>query len=169
MWLISKICPIFGLPKSEIPTEPRINMGPELLVKAIKRSASAFEQILLSYKLQTTLAPTGYPLIIPIIIAIALSPGTLKTGFINLFKNLPKICIKLVRQSNSVAIKNGKSVGRTEFAHSFKPFCAASKLLAENKIRLKVNNIKSTVKKYFFIEITIKRMDNLDAPFINLE
>lgn len=102
------------------------------------------------------------------IIAIALSPGTLKIGFINLFKNLPKICMKFVWQSSSVAMKNGKSVGKTELAQSFRPVWAASKLFAENKIRLKVNDKNNTVKKYFFIEITINRIENFGSPFVSL-
>lgn len=52
IWLISKICPIFGVPKREIPTVPKINIGPELFVNARSLSASVFEQILLSYRLQ---------------------------------------------------------------------------------------------------------------------
>ena len=59
MCAINKIFPICAFPKREIPTEPSIKIGPELLVKAINLSASDLEQILLSYKLQTTLAPTG--------------------------------------------------------------------------------------------------------------
>ena len=76
--------------------------------------------------------------------------------------------MKFVRQSSSVAIKKGKRVGSTEFAQSFSPVWAATKLLAENKIRLKVNNKNITVKKYFFMEITIKCMGKLDAPFVSL-
>lgn len=91
-------------------------------------------------------------------IAIALSPGTLKTGFINLFRNFPKICIKFVLHNNSVAIKKGKSVGKTEFDHKNNPFLAASKLEAEKRIRLKVKIKNKTVKKYFRIEITINRI-----------
>lgn len=113
------------MPKRDTPTEPKIKIGPELFVKAINLSASDLEQTLFSYKLQTTFAPTGYPLIIPIIIAIALSPGTLKTGFMNLFRNFPRIWMKLVLHNNSVAMKNGKSVGKTEFAHKNIPiFCS---------------------------------------------
>lgn len=66
--------------------------------------------------------------------------------------------MKFVLHNNSVATKNGNRVGTTEFAHKIKPFLAASKLVAENKMRLKVNNKKRTVKKYFLIEITINRI-----------
>ena len=59
IWLINKVLPRATLPKRETPTEPKIKIGPELLVKAIRRSASDLEQILLSYRLHTTLAPTG--------------------------------------------------------------------------------------------------------------
>lgn len=95
---------------------------------------------------------------IPMIMAIVLSPGTLKTGFINLFKNLPNICIKLVLHNNSVATKKGKRVGTTDVAHNFKPFCAADKFDVENRIRLNVKSKNIIVKKYFLIEITINRI-----------
>ena len=66
--------------------------------------------------------------------------------------------MKFVLHNNSVATKNGKRVGTMEFAHKVKPFLAASKLLAENKIRVNVNNKNRTVKKYFFTEMTINRI-----------
>lgn len=94
----------------------------------------------------------------PIIIAMALSPGTLKTGFMKRFNDFPRICMKFVLHNNSVATKNGNRVGTTEFAHKIKPFLAASRFDAENKIRLRVNSKKSTVKKYFLIEITMNRI-----------
>lgn len=145
-------------PKRETPTVLKIKIGPELFVNDINRSASAFEQILLSYKLQTTFAPTGYPLMIPIISAIALSPGKLKTGFMNLLNNLPNSCIKLVLHNNSVATKKGNRVGTTDVAHNFNPFCAADKLDVENRTRLNVKSKNTTVKKYFLIEITKNRI-----------
>ena len=59
MWLINKTLPSFTSPKRDTPTEPNIKIGPELLVNAISRSASALEQILWSYKLHTNFAQTG--------------------------------------------------------------------------------------------------------------
>ena len=59
IWDINKIFPIWALPKRETPTVPNIKNGPELFVKAINLSASAFEQILFLYKLQTAVLPTG--------------------------------------------------------------------------------------------------------------
>lgn len=156
IWDINRITPILLSLNKAIPTVPNINKGPELLVKAISLSASVFEIIFFSFKLHTTLAPTGYPLIIPRIIAIALSPGTLKTGLIILFRNLPKIYIKLVLQSSSVATKNGNNAGRTEVAHKASPFCAAIKFEDENKSKLIVKSINKAVIKYFFKLITIK-------------
>jgi len=55
------------LPNKLMPTVPIINNGPELFVKAKSLSASAFEQTLSCLNFVTILAPTGYPLIIPII------------------------------------------------------------------------------------------------------
>ena len=57
--------------------DANINNGPELLVNAINLSPSSLVQIFFSLKSTTILAPVGYPLIIPIIKAIAPSPGTL--------------------------------------------------------------------------------------------
>ena len=50
---------------------------------------------------------------IPIIKGNAPSPGTLKSGFINLFSNFPKIEIIFVYPRSSVAIKNGSKEGTT--------------------------------------------------------
>ena len=89
-WLINSKIPIVELPNIEIPTVPKINNGPELLVKLNKRSHYSFEQILFKRKFAAILAPVGYPLIIPIIRAKLPSPLTLKIGFINLFRTFPK-------------------------------------------------------------------------------
>ena len=58
---------IVEFPNKLIPIVPIINKGPELFVKAKSLSASALEQVPSSLNLVTILAPTGYPLIIPII------------------------------------------------------------------------------------------------------
>ena len=50
-----------------IPTVPITNKGPELLVKLSSLSHSSLVQILFCLKLVAIFAPTGYPLIIPII------------------------------------------------------------------------------------------------------
>lgn len=86
---ISNKYPIFASPNKLIPTVPSIKRGPELLVKAKSLSPSSFEQMFFSLKLTTIFAPVGYPLIIPIIIAIAPSPGTLNIFCIGFLKNLP--------------------------------------------------------------------------------
>ena len=78
--------PITELPNIPMPTVPTINKGPELFVKLSNRSHSALVQILFSLKLDAIFAPTGYPLIIPMINAKLPSPRTLNIGFINLFK-----------------------------------------------------------------------------------
>ena len=75
----------------ESQTLPIINRGPELVVKLNNLSHSSFEQILFFLKLQAILAPTGYPLIIPIINANAPSPLTLNKGFIKLFNKFPNM------------------------------------------------------------------------------
>ena len=40
---------------------PNIKSGPELLVNAINLSLSSFDKIFCSFKLETILAPVGYP------------------------------------------------------------------------------------------------------------
>ena len=49
-------------------------------------------------------------------------PGTLNKGLINLFKKFPKIFIKLVDKSSSVATKKGNKDGIIEFVQRNKPF-----------------------------------------------
>lgn len=128
--------------------------GLELLVYAIKRSASIGEICLLFFKLQTTFAPIGYPLIFPNIKAIDDSPGTLKIGFMNLLKTLPKMEVTFVFKSNSVAIKNGNKDGNTLKAQSSIPIFVAFKVGSES-INNKIINIENIiVKKYFFRLIT---------------
>ena len=51
-----------------------------------------------------------------------------------------------------------KELVKRNWPKALNRFFAASKLDAENNIRLKVNNKNNTVKKYFLIEITIKRI-----------
>ena len=98
-------------------------------------------QVLFFLKLVAIFAPTGYPLIIPIIKAKAPSPRILKSGFIYLFKIFPSCVIILVCIKSSVATKKGKIEGITEFAHRAKPDFTAGKLLFENNNKLKVELI----------------------------
>ena len=65
-----------------------LKRGPELFVKLSNLSHSSFEQILFSLRFTAILAPTGYPLSHPIIIAKAPLPEILKNGFIIGVKNL---------------------------------------------------------------------------------
>ena len=88
--------PISILPKRDIPTVPIIKRGPELLVKAKRRSASVDVQIPSFLNFETIFAPVGYPLIIPIIKGKDPSPGTLNSGLIKKFKLFPSILITLV-------------------------------------------------------------------------
>ena len=84
---------------------------------------------------------------IPIIKAKDPSPPTLKKGLIKLFKNFPKIRGISVLESNSVATKNGKRDGTTEFAHKLKPFFAAIRFEDENNTKqiVKSRNIKGNI------------------------
>ena len=76
----------------------------------------------------------------------------MEKGFIILFKNLPKTFTKFVFINNSVATKNGKSAGTTEFAHNDNPFFIAGKLLLENSSKLapKAKNISAKIFLFIF-------------------
>ena len=67
---------------------------------------------------------------------------------------------KLVLHRSSVAIKNGNNVGKTEVAHNDSPFCAAIKLVDENKSKLIVKSKNRMVNRFFLREITIKFIVN---------
>lgn len=88
-WVINSKIPIVVFLNIKIPTVPIINKGPELFVKLRSLSHSSLEQILFFLNSVDILAPTGYPLIIPIIKAKAPSPGTLKIGRMYLFSKFP--------------------------------------------------------------------------------
>lgn len=139
-----------------MPTVPKINKGPELLVKAKSLSHSSLVQVPSSLKRVTILAPIGYPLTIPIIKANAPSPGTLKNGRINLFNNFPRKVITFVYPKSSVAIKNGRRAGTTELAHKINPSFAADKLSLEKITKDIVNNTKRVGIKFFRMENIIK-------------
>ena len=165
--------PISVLPNNEIPTVPIIKRGPELLVKASNLSASSLLHIPLLKKFEIIFAPTGYPLIIPIINANEPSPGTLNIGLINLLSFFPKISITLVYESNSVAIKKGSKEGITEFANKLNPFFAADRFCLEkitkqtvnktNKMdnKLSLNDINKNLYFRFFIVLYIVKITYL--------
>ena len=91
----------------------------------------------------------------------------LNKGFIILFKNLPKILTKLVFIKSSVATKNGKSDGTTEFAHKDNPFFMAGRLLVENNIKHILNAKKINAKKFLFNLKTKKLyLENIKSPKI---
>lgn len=145
----SKI-PIVVLPYIKIPTVPTINKGPELLVKLRSLSHSSLEQILFFLKLEAIFAPTGYPLIIPIIKAKAPSPRILNKGFIYLFKRCPKMLTIFVCIKSSVDTKNGKSEGTTEVAHKVSPDFTAGRLDLE-KISKHIVNPKKISGNTFLL------------------
>ena len=139
-----------------IPTVPIINKGPELFVKLSNLSHSAFEHIFLVLNSLAIFAPTGYPLISPIIKPKAPQPDILNKGLIILFKILPKKGIKVVCKSNSVATKNGNREGTTDVAHNVKPFFIAGKLFLEKSNKHIVNKRNAIAKKFLLIFKTKK-------------
>lgn len=145
MCVIKSNKPIVEFPNIKIPTVPIIKRGPELFVKLRSLSHSSLEQILFFLKFVAILAPTGYPLIIPIIKAKAPSPRTLNKGFIYLFKIFPKIFIIFVCIKSSVDTKNGKSDGTTDVAQRFIPDFIAKRFELENIIKDIVKNKKNIV------------------------
>lgn len=152
--VINSKIPIVVLLNIRIPTVPIINRGPELLVKLSNLSHSSFVQIFFSLKEVAILAPTGYPLIIPIIKAKEPSPLILNKGFIKTLRKEPNILIMFVCISNSVETKNGKRAGTTEVAHRESPDFTAAKLVLE-KIKIhSVNDKNRIAKKFLFNFIT---------------
>ena len=103
-----------------------------MFVKLSNLSHSSLEQILFSLKSQAIFAPTGYPLINPIMNPKAPSPLMLNRGFINLLKNLPKILTKFVLIRALVATKKGNREGTNRICHSNNPFFMEGRLLVEN-------------------------------------
>jgi hypothetical protein len=69
----------------------------------------------------------------------------------------------LVLYKSSVAIKNGKRLGKTELDQRSKPFFADSKLEEEKRIKHIAKNENKIVKKFFFKEIIISFM----VPLLN--
>lgn len=126
--VINNNIPIEVFLKSNIPTVPIINKGPELFVKLSNLSHSALEQILFSLNVVAILAPTGYPLIIPIIKAKEPSPLILNNGFISGLRKKPNTFIIFVCIKSSVDTKKGKREGTTEVAQSASPDFTAIKL-----------------------------------------
>ena len=151
--VINNKIPIVVFLKSNIPTVPIINKGPELLVKLSNLSHSSLEQIFFSLNVDAILAPTGYPLIIPIIKAKEPSPLILNNGFINGLRKKPNIFIILVCIKSSVDTKNGKRDGTTEVAQSASPDFTAIKLAWEYIKRHKANvkNIIANEFRFIFI------------------
>ena len=153
----AKICvinnnsPITELPNIKIPTVPIIKSGPELFVKLSNLSHSSFEQILFFLNDEAIFAPTGYPLIIPIIKAKEPSPLTLNNGFIKGFRKMPNILIILVCINNSVETKKGNNEGTTDVAQSESPDLTAGKFDFE-KIKIHIaKNINIKPKIFLFI------------------
>ena len=105
MCVIKSKIPICVFPNILIPTVPIINRGPELFVKLNSLSHSGLEQIFLFLNSVAILAPTGYPLINPIIKQKAPLPDILNKGFIILFSSLPRNDIIEVCSNSSVATK----------------------------------------------------------------
>ena len=143
-------------PNILIPTVPTINRGPELFVKLNNLSHSVLEHIFCFLNWVAILAPTGYPLINPIIKQKEPLPEILKIGFINLFNLFSRNGIRDVCIRSSVATKNGNSEGTTEVAHRVNPFFIAGRLLPENSNRHIANNKKMIAKKFLFIFKTKK-------------
>lgn len=84
--------------------------------------------------------------------AYTASPGTLNRGLINLLDFRPKKLIIFVWDSKFVAIRNGRRLGTTLLAQSFKPVLAATRLLFENETRPIVNKTKMMPSKCFLNE-----------------
>ena len=76
-------------------------------MKLSNLSHSTLLKTLVCLKLLAILAPTGYPLIMPIMNAKEPSPRILNSGFMKMLNNLPKSRGISVFESSSVATKKG--------------------------------------------------------------
>ena len=165
MCVIKSKTPICVFPNILIPTVPIINRGPELFVKLNSLSHSGLEQIFLFLNSVAILAPTGYPLINPIIKQKAPLPDILNNGFIILFSSLPKNDIIEVCSNSSVATKNGNRDGTTEVAHNVSPVFIAGRLFFENS-RRHIANIRKMIAKRFLLIFNTKKwhFENILSP-----
>ena len=123
-------------------------------MKLSNLSHSSLEQILFFLKFVAILAPTGYPLIIPIINAKAPSPRILNNGFIYLFNILPKMFTMFVCIKSSVETKKGKSEGTTEVAHKVSPDFTAGRFDLEKISKHSVKPKKISGRMFLFNLIT---------------
>lgn len=108
---------LFHIP---IPTVPKTNAGPALLLNESILSASVFVHKLFSYKDIAVLAPTGNPDIRPNIKAAEHVPFTLKTGLIIWPKIFPKISANPNDTANDEKTKKGNNVGIIILIHRSK-------------------------------------------------
>lgn len=152
IWVINKTIPIVVSWKRLIPTVPRMNKGPELLVKDNKRSDSDLVRTLLLRISHTIFAPIGYPLRMPIIKGKLPCPGTLNIGLINLLKKFPRTFIIGVWLNSSVATKKGNRAGIMLLAHKYNPLLAADKLETENSTNKITKIMQAILKRFFWIE-----------------
>ena len=85
-------------------------------------------------------------------------PEILKIGFIIGVKIFENIFGILVYESNSVAIKKGRSDGTTEFAQSFSPDLEALILLDEKRIR-QIVKIKNSIDIKFLLILNTNKLN----------
>lgn len=126
--ILPKICdisnsnPILLLLNIAIPQVPIMNNGPEVLVKASSREASALLHFPSWYNSDVIFAPVGYPESQPMESAKAPSPGTLNKGRMIGVNSVPMRSTKGVAFNKSIHMKNGSKDGITLFAQSFNEF-----------------------------------------------
>ena len=146
--MLPKICainsknPILLSLNIAIPHVPMMNNGPDVLVKASNREASAFVHLPSWYNSDVIFAPVGYPESQPIESAKAPTPGTPNKGRIIGVNNLLTMATKGVAFNKSIQMKNGNKDGITLFAQSFKAFWATSKVLDEKQTMQIIRNNK---------------------------
>lgn len=118
-----------------------INKGLELLQKASNLSDSF---LLMSFSASidvTTLAPTGYPLVIPMARGKEAHPGTLNNGRIIGSSSTPTALIKFVLPNTSEATIKGNIEGKTTLSHRLIPCKAELTAVFENIISDAINTM----------------------------
>jgi len=137
-------------------TAPIINSGPELFEKVISLSASVLVKSLSFLISDVIFAPTGYPLVMPMVKAKEAQPGTLKSGRIIGSSSTPTDLIKPVPFNRFEATKKGNKDGNTTLSHRLRPFAAAVTDVFENIIRHSIKITQIIGKKSFLIYIILK-------------
>ena len=154
----------------DIPRQPPIMNKVRIIRNASSLSPDFQEAFLIPVVI---LAPTGYPLVIPIRKAKEAHPGTLKSGRITGSSNTPAARTKPVLFNTSETTKKGNRDGNTMLAHRLSPLAAASTAVLGNMMRHAINEMHASGSSSFLIysrwRVGLKHIKISDAIPSNTE